>query len=70
MLQKVSGRVQNGPRSPPDHLKNDLSFLKILYLLTYVVIVLPIVLPIELPIEFRVFACFYIVFAAFLLVHA
>ena len=35
MVQKVSGRVQEGPRSPPDPLKNYLILWKILYVLTY-----------------------------------
>ena len=64
MVQKVSGKVQEGPRSPPDPLKNinlsgKLTFFKHILLLPIVLpielpielpIVLPIVLPIELPI--------------------
>ena len=53
MVQKMSGKVQEGPRSPLDPIKKCSFFRKILYLFTYFLlpIVLPIVLPIELPIE-------------------
>ena len=34
-VKKVSGRVQEGPRSPPDPIKDYLSFRDILYSLTY-----------------------------------
>ena len=50
----MSGRVQEGPWSPPDPIKKYLIFRKILYFSTYIFllpIVLPIVLPIELPIN-------------------
>ena len=50
MVQKVSGRLQEPPRSPPDPIKKYLCVRKILYFSTYIFL-LPIVLPIELPIE-------------------
>ena len=62
MLQKVSGKVQEGPRSPQDLLKKYLISCFSLFEHVFVLpiglpIVLPIVLPIalliELPIEFR-----------------
>ena len=60
MVQKVSGKVQEGPRSPPDPIKKmifsgDLIFFNIFFQLpielpSVLPIVLPIVLPSELPI--------------------
>ena len=50
-VKKVSGRVQEGPRSPPDSLeKYSFARKSLLYVLTY--FLLPIVLPIELLIVF------------------
>ena len=56
-VKKVSGRVQEGPRSPPDQLHIYLICHLFFMCLTYLCelsivlsIVLPIVLPIELPI--------------------
>ena len=60
MVQKVSGRVQEGPRSPPDPIKHILMFRKIFIFETYFLlptvlpIVLPIALPIVLPIVFQI----------------
>ena len=61
MVQKVSGRVQEAPRSPPDPIKKYdfirefdiclIYFLLPIVLLIVLPIVLRIVLPIELPIE-------------------
>ena len=54
MVQKVSGKVQEGPWSPPDPIKNYLIYQEILHfcnLYFLLPIVLPIVLPIELPIN-------------------
>ena len=47
----MSGRVQEGPRSPPDPINKYLFCREILYVLNYLFIVLPIVLPIVLRIE-------------------
>ena len=52
MVQKVSGKVQEGPRSPPNPLTNYLVSRKSLFVEQHfeLSIVLPIVLPIGLPI--------------------
>ncbi len=52
MIQKVSGKVQEGPRSSPVPLKNMLVVVKMKFFkhMFELSIVLPIVLPIELPI--------------------
>ena len=49
MVQKVSGRLQEAPRSPPDPI-NKLDFSENLTVFKHIFL-LPIVLPIELPIE-------------------
>ena len=51
MVQKVFGKVQEGPRSPPDPLTNYLLSRKIFICLN-IFLLLPIELPIGLPIEF------------------
>ena len=54
LVSKMPGRVQEGPRSPPDPLTNYLIFrisFHIFDLYFLLPIVLPIVLPIELPIN-------------------
>ena len=53
MVQKVSGGVQEAPRSPPDPIKKYEFIRKFDIFLTYFLlsIVLPIVLAIVLPIE-------------------
>ena len=48
MVQKVSRKVQEGPRSPPDPLKKYLGFYKNVICFKQIV-ELPIELPIELP---------------------
>ncbi len=51
MTKKVSGRVQEGPRSPPDPIKKYVFSGNSLFVLKYFLlpIVLPIVLPFVLP---------------------